>query len=129
MKIPRIQDASLKDKIVLIRVDHNVVKKGRIKDPYRIDMSLETIHYVISKGGKPILMTHVGRPRNKKTGEIDISEKTSVKPIIEYLEKKKKLLKVIAPNKKYSSLLRKFAKYIVVISLLKKKLKAGKKKE
>ncbi|NQV18767.1 MAG: phosphoglycerate kinase [Armatimonadetes bacterium] len=92
MKLPKIQDADLRGKIVLIRVDHNVVKKGRIKDPYRIDASLDTIQYVISKGGKPILMTHVGRPRNKKTGEIDISDKTSVKPIIEYLKKKTGLI-------------------------------------
>jgi len=48
--------------------------------------------------------------------------------LVEYLEKKNKLLKIIAPNKKYSSLLRKFAKYIVVISLLKNKLKLKKKK-
>jgi len=48
--------------------------------------------------------------------------------LIEYLEKKNKLLKVIAPNKKYSSLLRKFAKYIVVISVLKEKLKVRQKK-
>ncbi len=92
MKLPKIQDADLKNKIVLIRVDHNVVKNGRIKDPYRIDMSLETIKYVISKGGRPILMSHVGRPRNKKTGEIEVSEKTSVKPIIEYLKKKTDLI-------------------------------------
>ncbi len=98
MKLPKIQDADLKGKIVLIRVDHNVVKKGKIKDPYRIDVSLETIQYVISKGGKPILMTHVGRPRNKKTGEIEISDKTSVKPIIEYLKKKTNLILITPEN-------------------------------
>ncbi len=98
MKLPKIQDADLKNKIVLIRVDHNVVKKGKIKDPYRIDASLDTIQYVISKGGKPILMTHVGRPRDKKTGEIDVSEKTSVKPIIEYLKKKTNLRFVTPEN-------------------------------
>lgn len=98
MKLPKIQDADLKGKIVLIRVDHNVVKKGRIKDPYRIDASLDTIQYVISKGGKPILMTHVGRPRNKKTGEIEVSEETSVKPIIEYLKKKTSLIFVTPEN-------------------------------
>jgi uncharacterized LabA/DUF88 family protein len=45
--------------------------------------------------------------------------------LIEYLEKKDKLFKIIAPNKKYSSLLRGFAEYILVISLLKNKLKYG----
>jgi len=86
--IPIVQDADLKGKKVLLRVDHNVVKKGVIKDPYRIDASLETIEYIFSKQGKPIIMSHVGRPRNKKTGEIEISEKTSVQPIVEYLNDK-----------------------------------------
>ena len=43
--------------------------------------------------------------------------------LIEYLINKNKLLKIITPNKKYSSLLRKFAKFIIVISFLKEKLK------
>ncbi len=90
--IPKIQDADLKGRIVLIRVDHNVVKKGIIKDPYRIDASLDTIKYIFSNGGKPILMTHVGRPGDKKTGKIDISEKTSVSPIVDYLNEKLNLI-------------------------------------
>ena len=48
--IPKIQEAELKGKIVLIRVDHNVVKKGIIKDPYRIDASLETIKLILKNG-------------------------------------------------------------------------------
>ena len=31
-----VQDAGLHDKVVLIRVDHNVVKAGKIEDPFRI---------------------------------------------------------------------------------------------
>lgn len=84
--IPRIQDADLKNKKVLIRVDHNVVKKGVIKDPYRINASIDTIKYIIKQGGKPILMSHVGRPLDKKTGEINISSDTSVVPIVNYLK-------------------------------------------
>lgn len=85
---PCIQNADLKGKIVLVRVDHNVVKKGLIHDPYRIDATLGTLYYISAKGGKLILMTHVGRPKNKQTGEISISENTSVKPIVDYLESK-----------------------------------------
>jgi len=33
-------------------------------------------------------MTHVGRPRNKKTGEINCTPGNSVEPIVEYLERK-----------------------------------------
>lgn len=47
--------------------------------------------------------------------------------LIEYLEKKEKLLHVLIPNsKKYSALLRKFRKYFQYIDVLEKKL--GKKK-
>jgi len=88
MQIPLLQKADLKDKIILVRVDHNVVKNGVIHDPYRIDMTIGTLYYINAKGGKIILMTHVGRPRDKKTKSIQIDEKTSVIPIVKYLEKK-----------------------------------------
>ena len=42
--------------------------------------------------------------------------------LIEYLANNNKLAKIIVPNKKYSSLLRKFAMFIVNISFLKDKL-------
>ena len=86
--LPLLQDADLKDKIVLVRVDHNVVKKGIIHDPYRIDATFGTLFYIIAKGGKIILMTHAGRPKNKKTGEIAISDDTSIQPIVDYLQNK-----------------------------------------
>ncbi|MCP5105501.1 MAG: phosphoglycerate kinase [bacterium] len=88
LNLPLIQDADLKGKTVLVRVDHNVVKKGVIHDPYRIDATLGTLYYINAKGGKIILMTHVGRPRDKKTGRIDISDDTSVQPIVDYIQSK-----------------------------------------
>jgi len=33
--LPLIQDADLNGKIVLVRFDHNVVKQGEIRDPFR----------------------------------------------------------------------------------------------
>ncbi len=33
-------------------------------------------------------MTHVGRPKDKKTGTIKIDEKTSIQPIVDYLKEK-----------------------------------------
>jgi len=88
ISLPLIQDADLKGKIVLVRVDHNVVKSGVIHDPYRIDATIGTLYHINARGGKMILMTHVGRPRNKKTGEITLNEKTSVQPIVDYLQQK-----------------------------------------
>ena len=83
-----IQNADLNGKIVLVRFDHNVVKDGEIKDPYRIDRSLGTLYNIVERGGRPILMTHVGRPKDKKTGEIKCRPGESVGPIAGYLEQK-----------------------------------------
>ena len=87
-KLPKIQDACLKDLVVLVRVDHNVVKKGRISDAYRIDCTIPTILQVLKKGGKLILMTHIGRPYDKVTKTITISPEEDVHPIVEYLHHK-----------------------------------------
>lgn len=87
-KLPLIQDAELNGKVVLVRVDHNVVKSGVIHDPYRIDATIGTLFHILAKGGKIILMTHVGRPKDKTTGKISINDKTSVEPIVKYLSNK-----------------------------------------
>ena len=87
-RLPLLQDADLNGKVVLIRFDHNVVKNGVIKDPFRIDKTLETLYYTVDQGGRPILMTHIGRPQDKKAGTITCSPNESVEPIIEYLRKK-----------------------------------------
>ena len=84
-KLPLLKDADLNGKIALVRVDHNVVKKGGIKDPYRIDASLPTLHFLRENGAKIILMSHVGRPRSKKTGEITLAKESAIDPIVDYL--------------------------------------------
>ena len=50
-------------KRVLIRVDFNVpIENGQITDDRRIRMAIPTIKSVIDRGGKAILMSHLGRP-------------------------------------------------------------------
>ncbi|MBW1735341.1 MAG: phosphoglycerate kinase [Deltaproteobacteria bacterium] len=83
-----IQEAPMEGKVVLLRVDHNVVKKGRIKDPYRIDATIGTLYAIAAAGGKPILITHVGRPRDKKTDNLTCREEESVEPIARYIEQR-----------------------------------------
>ncbi|MFH1057816.1 MAG: phosphoglycerate kinase [Pseudomonadota bacterium] len=87
-RLPLLQQAKLKDKVVLVRFDHNVVKNGIIKDPYRIDRTIGTLFYIVAQGGRPILMTHVGRPYDKKAGTITVEDDSSVQPIVDYLESK-----------------------------------------
>ncbi len=87
-ELPLIQDADLNGKIVLVRFDHNVVKGGEIRDPYRIDRTIGTLFNIVERGGRPIMMTHVGRPKEKKTGKITCRNEESVEPIARYLEQK-----------------------------------------
>nr|HID58068.1 phosphoglycerate kinase [Desulfobacterales bacterium] len=87
-RLPLIQDAQLDEKVVLVRVDHNVVKNGTIRDPFRINQTIGTLFHIVEQGGRIILMTHVGRPKDKKTGDITCGPETSVYPIVKYLEKK-----------------------------------------
>lgn len=86
-KVPLLQDADVENKVVLLRVDHNVVKKGAIQDPYRIDQTIGTIFNIVERGGRPIIMTHIGRPK-AGNGKITVDQSTSVEPIAEYLERK-----------------------------------------
>ena len=77
-----LSQIDIRGKIVLVRVDHNVVKKGKINDPYRIDATMGTLYAIAEKGGRPILITHIGRPKDKKTGKINCDDGESVIPIV-----------------------------------------------
>ena len=75
-----IADVDVKGKRVLMRVDFNVpVEDGRITDDRRIAQALPTIKDVVSRGGRLILMSHLGRP--KKGPEA----KFSMKPCVDRL--------------------------------------------
>ncbi|MBI2989923.1 MAG: phosphoglycerate kinase [Candidatus Magasanikbacteria bacterium] len=56
----------LKGKRVLLRVDFNVpLLKNRVLDHSRLQASLPTVQYLMEKGAKIILLTHIGRPGGK----------------------------------------------------------------
>merc|ERR1711871_1056935 len=59
-----LSDADLKGKKVLVRCDLNVpLKEGIITDDTRIRGSIPTIEYLVSKGAKVLLSSHLGRPK------------------------------------------------------------------
>ena len=62
-----ISDVDVQGKVVLMRVDFNVPQddSGAITDDRRIRMALPSIESVINRGGKLVLMSHLGRPKGK----------------------------------------------------------------
>ena len=64
MKLKKIQDADLKGKKVLLRVDFNVaVANGKIKEKFKIAAVKKTIDHILSQeGARLALVSHLGRP-------------------------------------------------------------------
>ncbi len=73
---------------MLVRCDFNVPldKKGLISDDSRIKEAVPTIDYLLSKGAKVILISHLGRPAEIKSKEQRIKNFT-LRPIGEKLAK------------------------------------------
>jgi 3-phosphoglycerate kinase len=68
-----VADIDVKGKRVLMRVDFNVpLEGGKITDDRRIAQALPTIKNVIDRGGKLILMSHLGRPKGGPEAKLSL---------------------------------------------------------
>ncbi len=81
MSKKNINDIDVASKTVLMRVDFNVPLDDDLKitDDRRVEMALPTIKSVIDRGGKLILMSHLGRPKGQA------NPKMSLKPAADRL--------------------------------------------
>jgi len=77
-----IKDIPLENNVVLLRADYNVplLENGDISDDYRIQASLPTLNYLLDRGCKVVIISHLGRPEG-------VDSKLSLEPIAQRLAK------------------------------------------
>ncbi|MFH1423693.1 MAG: phosphoglycerate kinase [Candidatus Nealsonbacteria bacterium] len=75
MIMKTLKDFDVRGKRVLVRVDFNVPlsERGEILDDFRIRETLPTIRYLIKKGAKLLLMSHLGNPGGKFVKELQLT--------------------------------------------------------
>ncbi|MDR0952896.1 MAG: phosphoglycerate kinase [Elusimicrobiota bacterium] len=80
--IVKMQDLDLNNKKVVVRVDYNVpLKDGKVDNPKRITATEKTVKYLLEKGCRIVLMSHLGRPKGK------VVEEYSLAPLVPEIEK------------------------------------------
>ena len=85
-KLKTLKDFNFENKQVFMRVDFNVPLHNQIiQDSYRIEKAFPSVEFIMERGGKIVLASHLGRPKGKKDLEF------SLNPVGEYLSEKKNL--------------------------------------
>lgn len=97
-----IEDIDVAGKKVLVRCDFNVpLKDGVITDENRLNGALPTIKYLVEKGAKVILCSHMGKPKGEPKPELSLAP--VAKRLSEMLGKEVKFApddNVVGPNAK-----------------------------
>ena len=76
----------LQNKKVLIRVDINVpMQNGIVSDTTRIERIIPSLNTIIQKGGHPVIISHLGRPKGKRVDELSLE--CLIKPLEQLLGK------------------------------------------
>jgi phosphoglycerate kinase len=78
-----LPDSLLCSRRVLVRLDLNVPLDDacHVTDDTRIRASLPTLQYILERGGRPVVLSHLGRPKGKP------DERYSLQPVADVLER------------------------------------------
>jgi len=88
-----VSDLDLQGERVLVRVDFNVpLSNGQVSDDTRLTSALPTIQSILNRGGGPVLMSHLGRPK----GAVD--PQYSLKPVAVRLQELLGSAVILAPD-------------------------------
>ena len=79
-----LDPAEFRGKRVLVRVDYNVPmdEDGTVRDANRIEASLPTLLYLLEHGARPVLVSHLGRPKGEVVPRYSLAP---VAPVLEPL--------------------------------------------
>lgn len=69
-----LPDEVTRGRRVLVRVDFNVpMESGRITDDTRIRAALPTIRFLLERGARPVLISHLGRPKGRPDAQYSLA--------------------------------------------------------
>jgi len=84
LTVENLPDGEYKGRVVLLRVDFNVPLKEEnetkvVANDARLRLSKPTIDYLVARGAKVVLLSHLGRPNGQ------VIEDMSLSPVAKYI--------------------------------------------
>jgi len=94
-KLSAIKSRALKGKTAILRVDLNIKTN---KDPFKLEVILPTIKFLVKAGARVVLISHRGRPGKGLSARRLLSLRPFIRPISEALKEPVAFVKNIPPS-------------------------------